>query len=88
MPITLIWLGILWICVGVRYIFHANLWIVIGILFILSVFGSAATNAICMHQYWIDAYLKEYEWIDSISYTFCGIVCLVIGKIRKGKKWF
>lgn len=88
LPITIIWLVIMWICIGVRYLLHANLWTVIGIMLILAIFGSAGTNAICMNKYWVEAYFQDYEWIDSISYAFSGIVCLVIGRIRKGKKWF
>ena len=85
LPITVIWLVILWIIVLIKRFTNLNIWNVIGISLILSIFGSTLTDAIAQQLSLIKIYTVDFEWIDSISYLGCAIACFIIGYIRKDK---
>lgn len=85
LPITLIWLAIIWFVILVRKLFKLKIWSTMGIAFLLGIFGSAFSNAIAIQGSVSELYTNHLEWIDSISYFLCAILCFIIGYKRKGK---
>ncbi len=86
LPITIIWLAILWIIILIKKSIKLNIWNVLGVLFIMTILGSALTNSIAQQISIKQVYTSGYEWIASISYASCAIICLIIGYIRKNKR--
>lgn len=85
LPISLIWIGILWITILIRYLMKLNIWNTIGIFTLLAIIGNALTNSIAGHVTLKDVYITDMEWIDSIVYLVSSIICFIIGYRRKRK---
>lgn len=85
LPITTMWIGIIWITILIRHIMKTNIWSTGGILLLLTVVGSAFTNAIARQVSWSYIFTEDYEWIDTSVYVFSAIVCFIIGFLRKEK---
>jgi hypothetical protein len=85
LPITLIWLAIIWPTILVRQFIKLKIWITLGILFLLSILGSAFTNAISSQVSIAELYNTSFEWINSLIYFGSAIICFIIGYIRRGK---
>jgi len=83
LPITLIWLIILWITIFLKKIIKLNIWNTLGMLSAMTIIGSALTNAIAQQISVKQTFITNYEWIDSLSYAACAIVLFIIGNIRK-----
>lgn len=85
LPISFIWLAILWITVLLYSVTKTNLWNIIGVVLILTIFGATFTNAIAQKLSFATAFTIDYNWIDNLAYFICAIICFVIGYLRKGK---
>ncbi|WMJ87432.1 zf-HC2 domain-containing protein [Anaerocolumna sp. MB42-C2] len=85
LPITVIWLAILWITVLIKKIIKLNIWNVLGVLLIMTIFGSVLTDSIAQQISVKQVYTSGYEWIDSISYAACALLFFIIGTIRKNR---
>lgn len=85
LPITVIWLAILWITILIKKFIKLNSWNVLGVLFIMTMFGSALTNSIAQQISVKQVYTTWYEWINSISFTACAIISFIVGCFRKNK---
>ncbi len=85
-PITVIWLAILWIAILIKKIMKLNMWNVLGVVLILTIFGSAFTNSIAQQLPLSQIYTVGYEWIDSIAYGFGAVIVFIIGYIQKNKQ--
>lgn len=88
LPITLIWLAILWICILAKYLFRLNIWYALSLFMLLTVIGSALSNAIAHQTSIFTIYSTSPEWIDSLSYLGCAIIFYSIGYLRKNKCQF
>lgn len=88
LPISLIWLAILWINILFRKLAKLNIWSTMGVLLLLTIFGSALTNAIANQVSMYKAFRTDLEWIDSLSYLGAAIICFIIGYIRRDKSKF
>ncbi len=88
LPISLIWIGILWVTVFVQYITKTNRWNIIGILLILIIFAATFTEAVAQKVSFADAFTQGRNWIDTNVYFVCAINCFLIGYLRKGKGRF
>ncbi len=88
LPITLIWLAIIWIVILINKILKLNMWRTLGILLLFAIFGSALTNAISNQVSVNEIYQTGLEWIDSLSYLGGAILCFIIGHVRKDKGIF
>lgn len=86
LPITVIWLVILWITVIIKEYTKLNIWSVLGILLILTTLGSGLTNSIANQISVKQAYTRDYGWIDAISYIAGAIVCFIVGHYIKNNK--
>lgn len=80
LPIALIWMAIIWLSVLARKLFRLNLWFTLGVLLLLTIIGSVFTNSIARHVPFYDL-----NWIDSLSYLMCAVICFVLGYLRKDK---
>lgn len=85
LPITVAWLIILWVIILIKKFTKLNIWNVVGILLLLSIFGSVFTDSIAEQVPLTEVYYITLDWIDSIVYFGCAIICFVIGYIRKDK---
>lgn len=85
MPISLIWIVILWIFISIAALTKMNIWNAAGILLLMTIFGSALTNAIANRESIFTLYTTGLEWIDSMSYLVCAALCFLIGR-KKQKK--
>lgn len=85
LPITVIWLAILWLTILIKKFIKLNNWNVLGVLFILTIFGSALTNSIALQISVKQVYTTGYEWINSFSFTACAIISFIVGYFRKNK---
>lgn len=83
LPISLIWIAVLWATVIIRHFMKTNLWNTIGMLILLVILGSAFTNSIARQVSIKEIYLTGLEWIDSVVYLACAVACFGIGYIRK-----
>ena len=88
LPISLIWIAIIWITVLIRYLVKTNIWNTMGILILLTIIGSAFTNAIAKQVSIIEIYESGYEYINTVVYLFCAIAFFSIGYLRKRKSKF
>ncbi len=86
LPITFIWLAIIWITIFIKKCIKLNIWYTLSILFLLALLGSASTNAISNQISISEVYKVDLEWIDSLSYFGCAIIFFIIGHIRKDKR--
>lgn len=84
-PISLIWLVILWIFILLVVSAKMNLWNAIGILLLMSIIGSVATNAISRQEDLFLFYTDSLEWINSVSYFACAVICFLIGRKKSIK---
>lgn len=82
-PISLIWLVILWIFILIAASAKMNLWNATGVLLLMAIFGSAATNAIANQKSILVLYTTGLEWIDSVSYLACAIFCFLVGRKKQ-----
>lgn len=85
LPITVIWLTILWVAILLRKFIKLNIWNVLGILFIMTIFGSLLTNSIAEQISVRQLYTSGYQWIASISYAAGAIISFIVGYIKKNK---
>ncbi|MFA9376982.1 MAG: hypothetical protein ACERKZ_09550 [Lachnotalea sp.] len=85
LPICFIWLGILWLTAIIKYMTKTNIWNMIGILLILTIFGDTITDSIAQNISFTEAFLTGVDWIDSIVYLICAILCFIVGALRKDK---
>ncbi len=85
MPISLIWLVILWIFISLMAFTKINIWNATGVLLLMTILGSALTNAFANRESIFILYTTGLEWIDSISYLACAALCFLIGR-RRAKK--
>lgn len=85
LPITLIWLAIIWFMIIVKKFIKLNIWNTLGIMFLFTILGSAYTNAIASQVSITAIYNTSLEWIDSLSYLGCAIICFIIGYIKRDK---
>jgi hypothetical protein len=86
LPITLIWLAILWVTLLVHYITKTNIWNIIGVLLLLTIFGATFTDAISQKVSFAEAITSEFNWIDISVYFICAIISFIVGYLRKGKR--
>ncbi len=85
-PISLIWIIILWIFILIAAFTKINFWNATGILLLTVIFGSAATDAIADQESILLLYTTGLEWIDSVSYLACAIICFLIGRKKSKNK--
>ncbi len=85
LPISLIWIAIIWITVLVRYFMKVNILNTTGILLILATFGSALTNAIAKQVSITKIYVDGFEYINTALFLICAIACFTISYLKKGK---
>jgi predicted neutral ceramidase superfamily lipid hydrolase len=85
LPITLIWLAIIWSFIICWKIMKLRIWNNLGITFLLAILGSALTNSIANQVSITKLYHDSFEWINSIVYMGCAILCFIIAFIRKDK---
>jgi len=57
-------------------------------MLLITILGSAFTNAIASQVSINAIYYTSLEWIDSLSYLGCAIICFIIGYIRRDKSKF
>lgn len=84
--ICVIWIAVIWIGVFVYKVLKQNLWIAIGVMMLLAVFGNLMTNAIA-NQVSVAEQMRTLDTlINSVAYTASAIILFVVGYIRRGKK--
>lgn len=88
LPISLIWLAILWAAAAIRAVTRKNYWFVLGVLLLLSVFGSAFTNLLAQQRPLREIFLSNGEWINTVAYLACAAACFVVYRSRKDKANF
>lgn len=86
LPISIIWIVIIWITVLIRHFAKVNLWTAAGILLLLATAGSMLTNAIARQAALLEIYTEGYEWMNMIIYLLCGILFLYLGHLWKNKR--
>lgn len=86
LPLSVMWLVIIWIVMLLVVCTKINIWCNIGIGLILSAIGSLLTDAVVYKCSLANVFLQDYEWIDSIAMLGCGLLCFVVAYIRKGHK--
>lgn len=86
LPISIIWIVIIWTVIGVRQLTKANLWTMLGIFLLLTAVGSVFTNAIARQISWIEVYTTGYEWINTVTNLSFAFAFLWIGYLRKNKR--
>ena len=85
LPITAIWIAILWITIIIRRIAKLSIWNALGVLLIMAVFGSALTNSIAESISIKETYTTGYEWISSVFYVTGAITSFIVGYKRNSK---
>lgn len=83
LPISLVWLAIIWVTILLQLVAKWNWWNSVGIVAILSIFGSLFTNALANGQTIMQTFLSEYEWINAVCSVLVSIVCFAIGNYKK-----
>lgn len=84
-PISILWIGILWALVLIQKVLHLNLWQVIATLLLGSLVGSPVTDMIATQLPFREAYIQNYGWIDTIITLAVAVGLLVVGKMRKNR---
>lgn len=79
LPISLIWIGIIWISIGANKLIKLNMCFSLSIFFILSAFGSWATNALVQD---IGNSIDQQNVINSITLGMFSVIFFIIGIIR------
>lgn len=85
LPVTLIWIVILWFVVIVRCVFKANLWTTGGMILLFSMVGSLLTEMLAEKVTMTTVLFHNFHWIDSLAYIGCALACLIIGYRYKHK---
>lgn len=88
LPISLIWLSIIWILLLLKYLAKMKVWNILGIFFLLIILGSLLTEAISRKTTIFNVYKNGFEWIESIIYFICAIFCFGVGHYRKNRMKF
>ncbi len=85
-PVTLIWLVVLWAAVFAYRVLKWNIWGAMCVSMILAIPGNLWTNALA-NQVTVAEQMKSLDtMINSLAYTACAIVLFVVARIRKGKR--
>lgn len=84
LPITIIWLVIIWIMILTKKFSKLRFWNMAGVFVLFVMFGSAFTNSIGSKAPIYD-YRENFEWINTIIYVVCATVCFVIGYVKKDR---
>lgn len=85
-PVTLIWLVVLWAGVFVYKVLKWNIWAALSVGMILAIPGNLWTNALA-NQVAVAEQMKSLDTIiNSLAYGACTVILLVIALIRKGKR--
>ena len=84
--ICLIWIMTVWVGVFVYKVLKQNLWIAVGVMMLLAVFGNLMTNAIA-NQVSLEEQIQSLDTIiNSVAYVATATALFVVGHIRKGKR--
>lgn len=83
LPISLIWIAIIWLTVIIKYVTKTNIWNMIGVLLILIIFGTTFTDSIALKISFTEAFLTGIVWIETIVYFICAILCFIVGYLFK-----
>ena len=85
-PVTLIWLVVLWAGVAVYKVFRWNLWAACSIVMVLAIPANLWTNALASQVSITRQAATIDTVINSLAYGACAIVLLVVALIRKNKR--
>lgn len=85
LPISLIWIVIL-NGIVLFYYLSKKLWYTLGVALILCAAGSILTEAIANHLSIFESLYYGLKWIDAIAYFACGILCIIIGYVKRNKQ--
>ena len=88
LSISLVWLGIIWAVVLIKYVTKMNTWYTSSLFLFFTVFGSLYTNALGNNTTMLKEFTNNYEWIDTLAYLGCAILCFVVGYSKKRKNSF
>lgn len=83
LPISLIWIIIIWLTILIKYLMKTNLWNTLGVFLLFTIGGSALTNSIARQISIKELYQSGLEWIDPIASFICAVICFGIGYFRK-----
>ena len=85
LPISVLWIVVIWIIVLLQAMLHLNLWNLIGCVMIAALIGSPVTTMIATKLPFAEIYMNHLEFIDAACYIAGAIVTFYIGHKRKGK---
>lgn len=86
LPITLIWLSIIWSSILFRRFIKINVWYNLSLMFLLIMIGSIFTNVIVYQVSIYEVYKTNLGWLNFLSTLACAITCYIIGYRRKNKR--
>lgn len=85
-PITGIWLAVVWVGILTYWLFQTNVWFSAGLVMILAVPANILTNAIARSVSFREMMGSMDSAINTISYILCAIVLFIIAYLRRGKR--
>ncbi|MDD5934667.1 MAG: hypothetical protein PUC65_03740 [Clostridiales bacterium] len=83
LPISCLWLAILWGVILFAKITKLNIFYAISILFLLAIVGSSVTNAIACKIRWIKTFDEFDQKIQVLEFIACATFFFFLGTFRK-----